>query len=653
MKRIVQVVAAAGLASLMIAGAEAVVAYPGPSSAASSFFKMASLTYAPFALGAAAALFAAFGRRGLDLWLPFFAGLLRLLQCLALDLAANAWTCVALGLVVIVAVFGARKAADAIGSSPPFLFGLTVGMVIPILAARLIALRLTTLMDSRDRAMALGTGIGLVGFVALRSVVARWRKIGPVFLLGPIVSLWIWWRLGTSVVLGPGNAGASDANAPDIVLIVLDSVRAQELRSYGSSRNTMPNLERFAAESTVFQRAWTNGSWTLPAHASLFSGLNPTEHRYDTGFDGPSRLDPKGFLAARLHDQGYAAAAVVANVGAFSRQDPILRGFESIDADPLRPSAFKPWLFDLMRWFPKVQWLGPARRAFPAPSMRASWAIEHAARFWSKPETRPRFLFVNLMEAHLPWIPESEDLGRFGPRGLETESDQVGILEKDLQSGRPTTVETQTLRDRYDEVLVSLDRSLGRLLKIVTEPAGRSMIIVITSDHGEAFGEHGRFGHRSSLDEAVTRIPLIVRASSLRAGPRTESVQLSDLFGFLATASGLAPEARRGALPFGQRKFVIIEHRPGTQAPLPASYPRGDLSALIDWPYKYVDGPLTPAGLFDLSTDPWEMKNLAETDPMRAASMKGILRERSGAASGSPPMDARALGRLKALGYVR
>lgn len=653
MKTIVQVFVAAGLASLMIAGTEAVVAYPGPSSASRSFFGVAFLTYAPFALAAAAALVVTFGRRGLDLWLPLFAGLLRILQSLAVDIAANPWIGVALCLAAIALAFGARKVADAIGSSPPFLFGLTVGMVIPILTARLVSLRLTTRMGSQDHAMALGAGIGLVGFVVLRSGVVRWRKIAPIFLLGPVVSLWMWWRLGTSAVLPPTHDVASDANAPDIVLIVLDTVRAQALQSYGSSRNTMPNLERFAIDSTLFQRAWTNGSWTLPAHASLFSGLNPAQHRYDSGFDPQSRLDPKQFLAARLHDHGYATAAVVANFGAFGHEDPLAQGFESIVVDPLRPFAFKPWLFDLMLLFPHAEWLDPARYAFPAPSMRASRAIGHAERVWSTPEARPRFLFVNLMEAHLPWIPESEDLGRFGPRGLGTESDQLDVLGKYLHGGRPTAAETHTLRDRYDEVLVSLDRSLGRLLKMVAEKARRPVIVVITSDHGESLGEHDRFGHRNSLDEAATRIPLIVRASSLRAGPRNEPVQLSDVFGFLATSSGLAPEARPDAVPFGQRKLVIMEHRPGPQEELPSSYPRGDLSALVDWPYKYVDGPLTSAGLFDLSMDPWELKNLAETHRTRAASMKGILRARSGVASGSPPLGAQALERLKALGYAR
>jgi len=260
------------------------------------------------------------------------------------------------------------------------------------------------------------------------------------------------------------------------------------------------------------------------------------------------------------------------------------------------------------------------------------------------------------MEAHLPWIPEPQDLGRFGPRGLEVESEQVEVLGRYLRGGRPTPAETGVLRARYDEALHSLDRSLGRLLDgILRAPSPGSAVVVVTSDHGESLGEHDRFGHRASLDEEATRIPLVVRGPGLTAGAiRDTPVQLVDIFLYLARSAGVPLEPGLDARGFAERRAVVIEHRPGAQGELPASYPRGDLSALILWPFKYVEGPSVAAALFDLEQDPGELVNLAVQEPGQAQAMSLLLRELSGSRS-SPDaaVDPAAQDRLRALGYVR
>lgn len=657
MKTLPRSVLAGLVVTLILAATETVAGYPRPSAASGAFFAAAFIAYLPAAVGAAWIFAIALPGHGLDFWLPFLVGLLRLSRPLGGAAASGDWSLLALALGAGGVLLALRAGTESKTRSPPFLFGLTVGIVLPILVGRVATATRASALVGQERALSLGVVVGLLTFVLLRAFVARWPKVGPVFLLGPIVSLGLWSRPPSAP---PPPAGAppmpSPPRRPDIVLVVLDTVRAQALASYGHSRDTMPNLEAFARRSTTFRRAWTDASWTLPAHASLFSGVRPGRHRYDSGFDAFERTSPDLFLAARLRRAGYATAAVAANFGVFGREDPLLRGFERVEAEPLRPYAFHPWFFDIIGAFPRAPGLRGLASGFPGPSMRAPWVVERALDFWRHPDARPRFLFVNLMEAHLPWIPEAQDLGRFGPPGLDTESEQVAVLGRYLRAGSPTLPETEILRARYDEALSSLDRSLGRLLDGVAEAAGgQGTIVVVTSDHGESLGEHARFGHRNSLDEAATRIPLILHGPGLGAGVvRDTPVQLVDVFGYLARSAGVALEPGLDSRDFSERRAVVMEHRPGPQGNLPAGYPRGDLSALVLWPFKYIEGPHVASALFDLDQDPGEERNLAAQKPEQARAMSLLLRQLAGPGSGPGAVrDAAAEERLRALGYVR
>ncbi|MBX7184998.1 MAG: sulfatase-like hydrolase/transferase [Vicinamibacteria bacterium] len=643
--------------TLILAATETVAGYPRPSAASGAFFAAAFIAYLPVAVAAAWALATMLPAHGLDLWLPFLVGLLRVSRPLAGAAASRDWSLLALSVGAVGILLALRARTESKTQSPPFLFGLTVGIVLPILMGRVATATRVSDLVGQERALSLGVVAGLLAFVLLRAFVARWPKVGPVFLLGPIVSLGLWSRPPFAPA-PPAGAPPMPAPArrPDIVLVVLDTVRAQALASYGHARDTMPNLEAFARRSTTFRRAWTDASWTLPAHASLFSGVRPGRHRYDSGFDAFERASPDLFLAARLRRAGYATAAVAANFGVFGGEGPLLRGFERVEAEPLRPYAFHPWFFDIIGAFPRAPGLRSLASGFPGPSMRAPWVVDRALDFWRRPEARPRFLFVNLMEAHLPWIPEERDLGRFGPAGLDTEDEQGAVLGRYLRAGAPTPVETEILRARYDEALSSLDRSLGRLLDAVADrTGGGETIVVVTSDHGESLGEHARFGHRNSLDEAATRIPLILNGPGLKAGAvRDTPVQLVDVFGYLAQSAGVALEPGLDSRNFSERRAVVMEHRPGAQGDLPASYPRGDLSALVLWPFKYIEGPHVESALFDLEQDPGEVQNLAAREPEQARAMSLLLRQLAGPGSvrGAVP-DPAAEERLRALGYVR
>jgi arylsulfatase A-like enzyme len=188
------------------------------------------------------------------------------------------------------------------------------------------------------------------------------------------------------------------------------------------------------------------------------------------------------------------------------------------------------------------------------------------------------------------------------------------------------------------------------------EARDHETIIVITSDHGELLGERHRRGHPGSLDEEVTRIPLFIRAADLEPGTNSAIVQLTDVFGYLADKAGLDPATDSDAVPFGSRREAVIEQRPDAQTPTPPGYPRGDVSALVQWPYKYVEGPQEGAALFDLSLNQEEHVNLLTRDPTRAAAMSARLRVLSPTSSSSGTEsrpDAAIRERLRALGYIR
>lgn len=653
MRTFLRAVLAALVVTLILSGTETVAAYPRPSEASSAFFNTAFFTYLPLSLAFSLLASVLAPVRGLDLWLPFMIGTLRLAGAWVAGVQEGGWVIGLVVLILLIAVARLGLWAGPEDSSPPFLFGLTVGIVLPILAARVFLVQAGR-VGGPTTASQMGVLAGLLTFVLLRAFVARWPRVGPVFLLGPVVSLALWSRGSQEAPAVRSSSPKPDDRRPDIALIVLDTVRARALSSYGNHHDTMPGLERFARTATRFERVWTNGSWTLPGHASLFSGLRVSRHRYDSGFAESERRPPDRFLAARLQRSGYATAAVAANFGVFAREAPLLSGFERSDAEPLRPFVFRPWLFDLLNWFPRSAWLKTAVSRFPGPSMRAPWVVDRALAFWSRPADRPRFLFVNFMEAHMPWVPEATDVGAFGPRGLEAESEQIAVLGTYLRHGRPSASEVEVLRARYEESLKSLDRSLTRLLDALSSGnQGREVIVVVTADHGESLGEHDRFGHRNSLDEEATRIPLIIRGPGLDPGINSSLVELADVFGYVLASAELRPDPGLDSVPFGSRRFVLLEHRPGPQGALPSSYPRGDLSAVVDWPFKYIDGAPEGAGLFDLASDPHETKNLAAREPGRLEAMKSLMKTLAGPGSGPAATDAATEERLRALGYVR
>lgn len=357
----------------------------------------------------------------------------------------------------------------------------------------------------------------------------------------------------------------TNTERPNIILVVLDTVRARSIGFYGHNRETMPNLRQFGEDATVFKRAYTNAPWTLPAHASLFTGQLPSEHGCHGGslyFD-PS--DPT--LPERLRDQGYTTTGFSNNIW-ISDHFGFERGFDSLN---------KQW-----QLFPKARDIGHVLKTNPgvrsvaktlitgnplinlANGIYGKWFYRRTdfggektsadAIEWLDSNEEPFFLFLNYMEAHAPYQ-HHENSTTF----LDT-TDGVDDLTKlsrqskafHLSDREIDKAEFERLRSLYDGELRYLDYRLGQLFQELDERDLRdNTMVVIVGDHGENIGEHGLMAHRFSVHDTVLQVPLVVSypdGEVPSTDPKTP-VDLRYVFKEIVRMSGMAADNPRNGGP--------------------------------------------------------------------------------------------------------
>jgi hypothetical protein len=336
---------------------------------------------------------------------------------------------------------------------------------------------------------------------------------------------------GRWVGVAPG--GSASATRPDVVLIVLDTVRADHLRRYGAARDTMPELERWADRAQVAARAVSPGGWTSPVHASIFSGLTPSQHGIDYAGDPADGLRTPAFPDVRwlpdlLAESGYTTIALVANELALPEE---VTGFAR-SFTPRREEwngATLGRLADVL--FARMRWWSEAN-GWRLPKVDAEAIVDVAMR--AVPTGGPVFLFVNFMDAHSPYDPPPEALRSLGVDPGHRIDRYLSHRELTRNwLALPAGAEAE-LRDLYDAELRFADLHLKRLLDWVDARFGSDAVVVVTADHGEELGEDGRVGHEFGLSQALIHVPLFVRAKALGAGTIEEPVSLRSLFGFLA-----------------------------------------------------------------------------------------------------------------------
>ncbi len=433
-----------------------------------------------------------------------------------------------------------------------------------------------------------------------------------------------------------GHFGCGDAPrsaGPDIVLITLDTTRADRLGCYGYHRETSPNIDRFAAHATRYDKAFAPSSWTLPSHASLFTGKFTASHgaRFDP--DGPLQLveairteDPRwGLYRARglsrdettlaqiLKEAGYATGAVVGGPW-MKRVFGLDRGFDHYDDSGITSVE--------------------GRRAREVSDAAIGWLQEH--------RREKLFLFVNYYDPHAPYDPPAGYSEKFVPTD-PGEAAALGLAG--------------VQRAAYDAEILYMDYHLGRLLKTLkASKRFEGALIILTADHGELLGEHGTFGHGKSLYHPELRIPLIVK----QPGPDNaqasvpEPVQLVDVFSLVLEKIGISPpEGIQGESPGTVTHPIIAE-----LYPLPALTGREGWRAIIEWPYKYLWNDRGNHALVNLEKDPEETRNLLAREPQISARLASALAAyiqglpAPGETGPAQEVDAETQEALKSLGYI-
>jgi len=428
---------------------------------------------------------------------------------------------------------------------------------------------------------------------------------------------------------------------PNVLLVVMDNVRAASLSLHGHQRETSPNLSWYAQQGLVFTEARAPAPWTLPTHASLFTGRWPfelsvsAEHALDREF--PT-------LAEVLAKKGFATAGFVGNTFYCNALYGLNRGFDRYDdAYENQSISFFEVFWNSSLGRKLIHLLGyPTRVADGETWVRKSAEmINQDALAWlrGRPKQQPFFLFLNYYDAHAPFLPPDGPTPRFGqaalPLAQRLEIDQRYL---DWSEGKPNAQglgperivndAIDLYRDSYESCIASLDFQLGQLLgELERQGTLENTLVIITSDHGEHFGEHGLQGHGLSLYRREIHVPLvIIPPSRKRAEPRvvTEPVSLRSLPSTVADFVDLD-----GNHPFPSRSLARFMHQPtdpesalpstvlseveqiktlGTNDLIPSA--RGPLRSLISPTHVYIQQADGQEELYDLQHHP-EAENLA------------------------------------------
>jgi arylsulfatase A-like enzyme len=440
-----------------------------------------------------------------------------------------------------------------------------------------------------------------------------------------------------AVALLAGLAGCSGEGRPNILFIVIDTARADRFPWHGSARPTAPRLDALAREGTVYINATSPAPWTVPAHASLFTGQYPSLHHTDCG--SLKLPDEEVTLAEALQSAGYRTVAYVANPWLGSTFN-FTQGFDT-------------WV---ETWH-NLEHGGPDTGAQDNSEHMEAYLRWYAGSLDAR--SRPFFMFVNYLEPHLPYHPPEPERSRLlrapvDPARLDhlmqvSHPDEMAFI---LGRSDLTPSDMAVLNDLYDGEIAYVDRRIGEVVDLMRrlDLLDRT-ILVVTSDHGENIGDHGLMDHKMSVDATLLHVPLLLRyPRRVAAGVRVETpVQTHDLYPtLLALARASLPEGtvvESVPLPgvdlpgtWGRRSAPRRPEDPiiGEFAGPPSEFmtimaqefPGADLSrynrTLVSlshggWTIHWgSDGHHT---LFHAADDPGELRDLASSEPARIESM--------------------------------
>jgi arylsulfatase A-like enzyme len=463
-------------------------------------------------------------------------------------------------------------------------------------------------------------------------------------------------------------------NGTNVLLIIMDTVRADRITCYGYDREVTPMVDALAARGYRFENCYSNASWTLPAHASLFTGVYPAAHR---ATQETLELDAKfPTLAEILAGAGYQTFGSSTN-GIVSAANGLARGFET----------FVPAFRNSVR-----RELGAPMVGHPDPNNLAFERFLQTSR-----RDKPFFVFINYIDAHAPYAPPQEVRDQFVDKKFEPEEVEAATRIRMPDHYMYDAIgprQFELLGQLYEGEINLVDRAINNLYALL-QADGRldNTLIIVASDHGENLGDHGHFAHVFDIHNTLLRVPLVVvPPGTLPSGVvRHDIAQLLDLFPTVLDWCGVEYDGRWD----GRDLFAEGAETATTTAMSEYYYPRQVLSvfdpeellanverfhpfmrrlrALQDGEYKLIWGSDGARELYRIGEDPYEKVNVLVENPANpilgemVADLDGMVAKYQGDPPLDPPppvgwlgpgfeeriQDPELLKKLRSLGYVK
>ena len=414
--------------------------------------------------------------------------------------------------------------------------------------------------------------------------------------------------LAATACASPPAPPMAPPTATNVLIVTIDTLRADRL-GIQSARVLTPNIDSLAREGAWATNATVHAPLTRPSHVSLFTGRYPAEHGIRDNVSPPLAAEVP-VLAERFKRDGFATAAFIASV-VLDRQSGLARGFD-VYSDRFAPGEDRKPGDAVVK--EAAAWMAGALAAPKPAGSKAGF-----------------FSWVHLYDPHAPYLPP----GRYA---------------------------TEYRDHPYDGTVAWSDELIGRLVRALRDAGALdSTLVIVTSDHGEALGEHGEDVHGYFVYEATLRVPLVIRGPGVKPGTRLDGVARTiDLYSTILEMTGRTAEAMSGrSLASSLKTGVALSDEPSfaeSLVPL-LHYGWSDLRSVRDGRWKYILAPKQE--LYDLQNDPGELRNLAGSESARARALRGSLeaqlrveqaaaRKETAAAGVSPDV----LERLGALGYI-
>ncbi len=462
-----------------------------------------------------------------------------------------------------------------------------------------------------------------------------------------------------------------DRERPNVILISMDTVRADHLSLYGYERDTTPNLKKFAEEATLYTHAVSSGDMTLTSHASIFTGMYARQHgahREPPDYVAGRPLDEKFHtLAEKLSENGYLTIGVVSNYSYLGKGFYLDQGFNYYDYRTQVPFIGRAHQYYLR------QNIREAAKYYAPPSLyeetRSAEDINNEVFKLVdkvKKENAPFFLFVNYMDAHWPYIPPPPFDSLYpGKKGVFTLSHYLRLKKQVMNFERNITEEEQRhLISQYDGGIAYIDFQIRELCQRLKE-AGlyQNSIIIITSDHGEAFGDRNLMEHGVSVYQDLVYVPLIIKYPYQKNNKVIdEPVSVTDIMPTVLEVLGYKiPEDVQGNSLLSnsrERSLSVVSESFFKEKGIRYNSRFDRIErAIYSGSLKYISSTTGKRELYDLLKDPKERENIYNSDSSISKDFENRLNQwlemNVYKAGSTTELKQEVIDRLKTLGYIQ